>query len=115
MRLDYDLIRDLLLYVEENTDGVKTIYIDDVCQDFPNVPEIKCKYHIKYLKDDYLIQLLRDVHIIDITPKGREYLNNIRDKSIWDKTKNIYKPLGSVTLSVVSEIGKSLILQRLGL
>ena len=113
MKLDYDLIRDLLLYVEDKTDGEKTIHVLSIAEDFHAVEVQKIKYHLKYLKDSHYLQHIRDVNILDITPLGRDYLNSVREQSIWKETKKVFHPLGSVALSVVSDIATSIILKRL--
>lgn len=115
MKLDYDLIRGILLYIENVADESTTIHIDFICEQFKEIESPKVRYHVKYLRDANFIEHQRDVHIIDITPSGRDYLNSVRDNSVWEETKKKFQPLGTVTLSVVSEIAKSLILNRLGL
>ncbi len=114
MKLNHDLIRVLLLYVEEETDGEKGFLLDDFITAFPNESPKALNYHLKYLIDAGLIEKVRS-YIFDITPRGRAYLDNIRNSSIWESTKQRFQPLGSVTLDVISEIAKSAILARLGL
>ena len=68
----------------------------------------------KFLLDANFIEMVNG-GIIDITPKGRDYLNNIRNSDIWEKTKLKLQPLGAVAFDIVSEVGKSYIFSKLGL
>lgn len=114
MQLDHDLIRSLLLLIEQESDGLNGCLPDEFSEVFPTYPPQTVKYHLKYLVDAGLIETIRS-YIIDITPSGRTYLDNIRNPSIWEATKQRFQPLGSVTLDVISEIAKSAILSHLGL
>lgn len=118
MKLDYDLIRNLLLRIEDKTDGVTNFYYQDIVGNhFTTVPTSAVEYHIKFLYDSGFVQCPRSshLHIIDITPKGRDYLDNVRNVDIWEKTKDKANSLGPVTLDVIKELAKSLILGHLGL
>jgi DNA-binding PadR family transcriptional regulator len=116
MKLNYDLVRDLLLLIEEKSDGHKNFSLFFFFDEIPNYSKDSIDYHLKYLHDANLIECTDNYdYVIDITPYGRDYLNNIRNDGIWQSTKEKFQPLGSVTLSVVSEIAKSLLLKQLGL
>ena len=71
---------------------------------------------IKKSKDARLIEgtYTRDA-IIDITPLGRDYLDHVRNDTVWGKTKKNLQPLGTVPLSVVSQVTASCISSLLGL
>lgn len=114
MKLNYDIIRDLLLKIEEITDGNKNFSPIYFFKEFSETEETVIAYHLKYLFDAGLVEG-SEGYVIDITPFGRNYLDSIRNHTIWEETKSKIQPLGSVTLSVVSEIAKSLILSKLGL
>ena len=114
MKLDYDLIRNLLLRIEEDSDGHTNFSLFYFFEAFPEVDKASIDYHLKYLYDAGFVEGSRDF-IIDITPYGREYLDSIRDKNIWENTKKKFQPLGTVTFSVISDIAKSLVLKQLGL
>ena len=114
MRLNQDLVRTLLLYIEEITDGQKNFLVESFPSDFPDEDPVVITYHLKYLLDAGLVEGIRG-YIIDITPMGREYLDNIRDESIWDATKEKLQPVGQVALDVISSVAKSFLLSKLGL
>ncbi|PEW58205.1 hypothetical protein CN448_31480 [Bacillus cereus] len=53
--------------------------------------------------------------ISSITWDGHQFLDNIREKSIWEATKIKAATLGSVSLPTLSELAKSYIAEKLGL
>lgn len=108
MQLDYDLLRTLLLQIEDKTDGFASIPANYFCEQLAPEDSTKVLYHLKYLPDAGLVEHARKINIIDITPLGREYLNNIRDDTIWAKTKKKCHPLASISLSVLSDVARSI-------
>lgn len=114
MKLNHDLIRELLLHIEEISDGNTNFPSNYFLKPLRHYPERFVTYHLKFLLDAGLIEG-KNGYITDITPYGRNYLDNIRNETIWIKTKNRLQPVGSVTLSVISEVAKSFILSKLGL
>ncbi|MDR3591553.1 MAG: DUF2513 domain-containing protein [Negativicutes bacterium] len=115
MKLNYDLIRDILLDIEEIADGHTNYpFLFYWEEKFISYDQMAFFYHMKYLSDARLIEA-KNGYFIDLTPKGREYLDNIRDKTIWDETKSKIKPLGNVTLDVITATAKALVLKYLGL
>ncbi|QFR23727.1 DUF2513 domain-containing protein [Schleiferilactobacillus harbinensis] len=51
----------------------------------------------------------------NLTFKGQEYLDNIRDPEIWKQTKSIASKAGSVSLDLMSSIAAKVITKTLGL
>lgn len=107
-------MRELLMKAEDDTDGCNPLSSFHFSKSFPDVDMLKLEYHLKYLSDAGFVEG-EDGYIVDITPYGRDYLENIRNHSVWEETKKKFQPLGSVTVSVISEIAKSIVLSRLGL
>lgn len=116
MKLDYDLIRSLLLIVEEETDGYINLSVEYFCDKLRTRNRIQIRYHLKYLLDSHFIEgtYTRDA-IMDITPLGRNYLDHIHNDTIWNKTKKKLQPLGTVPLTVISQVAASCISSKLGL
>jgi len=109
MKLDNDIVRTILLQVEEDVDGVVNYSIRSYCEEmFPNCNVDKTTYHMKYLIDAGFMQAANG-YFIDITPKGRDFLNNVRDDGIWNETKKAVKPMGTVAIGIVSEIAASIV------
>ena len=117
MKLNYDLIREILLVVEDIADGSANYQIETVYQKYflQECTEKEFNYHVKYLRDAGFVEPSTGGWIIDITPWGRDYLDSIRNIDIWEKTKEKAKPLGSVAFDVIKDIAKSVILSQLGL
>lgn len=73
-------------------------------------------YHIKYIRDAELIEPASDTIILDLTPKGHEFLNNIRSASIWKATKEkVYSAASSVSLALLVECAKRAAASSIGL
>lgn len=118
MKIDYDMVRSMLLVIEDQANGVNPMgysYLLD--EHFPESDNEMIQYHVKFLHDSRLIECVTGNFrsIIDITPKGREYLDNIRSNDIWSQTKAAIKPVGDITLDTVKEVAKHLLLSALGL
>lgn len=108
MKLDNDLVRDMLLKIEEDVDGSVNFEIGSYCEiTFTEHDATLTKYHMKYFLDAGFVQGANG-YFRDITPYGRDFLDNIRDSTIWSKTKEAVKPFGTVALDVVSEIAASI-------
>lgn len=117
MRLDYDLIREILLKVEEIADGNRGVDTSSfIAVLFPDEDRQRIWYHLKYLRSARLIEPFYDeLMVYDLSPAGHEYLNNIRTDSAWKHVKKEIQPLGSVALSVIAELAKKIALSKLGL
>jgi len=50
-----------------------------------------------------------------LTWEGHEFLDDIRDQGIWNKTKERLKDIPSASIPVIVEIAKAEIKKRLGL
>ena len=118
MKLDYDLIRDILLVVEEKTDGLHVSDYFSMLKEIiqPGTDNI-IKYHLKFLCDARYIECKdKDCRkIIDITPVGREYLDSIRNQDVWDETKKKAALFGEITFDVIKAIATNLVLGALNL
>lgn len=118
MRLNYDCIRDILLTIEEVTTFDKNF---EFYRDSDNLllskyqPE-EILYHIKQLN---LAGLLYghghmqdgDIIIDDLSWEGHDFLNNIRNQDVWNKTKNLAKELGVYSLKSLSLISAKYVTQ----
>jgi hypothetical protein len=112
MRRDMDLIREILLFTET---GQET-------SDNRNLSRQEVAYHFWLLKDagyvDALIQ--RDeknvpigFHINSLTWEGHEFLDAMRDDTLWKKAKETFiKPGASWTAKLIFEWLKLELKQR---
>jgi hypothetical protein len=122
MTLNYDCIRDVLLYLEdtlEYTDNPvamthKRLTINNVANALSSYSKEDVQYTIEKLYEARYIRIV-DVstdsqrymingYIDDITWEGYNFLNNIREKSIWEATKEGAKKVGAMSISAISMI-----------
>lgn len=122
MQINYDCIRDILLYLETNLTLSTSIRLSQIIQNVSH-SEDDVKYSImKLLEADYLVSqnALYDKHknlisvsISQITWDGHEYLNSIKDDSFWNKAKNKLHQAGIFSLKLSIPIISELIKQSL--
>lgn len=116
MRLNIDLIRDILLTVEENTD-FDSYYEYTTNQQDKRLKKYSHEEIIYHLNQCNLAELIiADIDdsgsiatVSDLTPKGHEFLANIRENKIWRGIKNIAKEVGSTSLSAIIQISSNVI------
>ena len=126
MKLNYDCIRDVLLYLEDNLTINNSIA-------FPS--DIKESLLLKYSKDDllYTVQILLNKKLIlgddnfnyatgmytanieSLSFDGHSFLDNIRDNQVWSKSKKILSAFKSVSIEIISQVATNVIYKKLGL
>jgi len=122
LRLDKELIRQILLAVEES-DQTPDSWID---LEFDDQTHSVVSYHVMLLHEAGLLAA-KDLSAMDdfdwrpqrLTIRGHEYLDTIRDTEVWRLTKAGAEKAGGVSLAVMLEIGKAygkqVLRKRLGL
>lgn len=115
MRLNPDCTRDILLAVEEICDTGH--YFDsrlDIGKISGDYTKEEIAYHARqcnmagmFFKFDS--DLDGDWEVIDLTPKGHEFLANIREDTIWNNVKTVSAKVGSKSLGAISQIASSVI------
>lgn len=111
MRLNYDLIREILLEIEEITDGHINIFMDGFAESvFPNENPEVIDFHISYLRQrGFINPMFDDSFFTGLTPTGYDYLDSVRDNSVWNSVKQLLKKCVNPTLDVVKTIAISVI------
>lgn len=112
MRLDYDCIRDILLTVEETTTLTKPCFINQNYREHKRLEKYDFEilaYHVNQCAlHDYFTEIEFcdgwNSKIIDLSPKGHEYIANIRSDTVWKKAKSVISQIGGVALSMVPEV-----------
>lgn len=124
MKLDHDFVRQILLKIE-NCD--KPLGIER-----PEYMELMADNHKTFDELSYTMQILLEGGLVtgkvlwgnnrasyikpsNLTFKGHEYLDNIRDNKIWSDTKKATSKLASVSISIMSQVAASLIAKSLGI
>lgn len=126
MKLNPDCIRDILIYVEQNTDlrHMLSLSETDIPDELNSYSGDEIMYHIKQAELSNLLlvpswYLDGGCAIRYLLPDGHQFLSNIREDSNWNKTKDIAKSVGSNSLDTMKQIAAgvitSLIQAKLGL
>lgn len=132
MKLNLDCVRRILLCVENNTGIRKScIFIDtglneaelmigndptppfdyqaELLKEFSNDELI---YHLNYCIEDELLSTSSSSSqyatiVTNLTPKGHEFLANIRNDTFFNKVKDIGKEIGTNSLRDLTQIATS--------
>lgn len=122
MKLNPDSIRDILLTVEELTDFNHYLEYRINSDVFPKLSKYTHEEIIYHIRQCELSNLIYNVHyydggeniiIQDLSPKGHEFLSNVRSDSIWNNTKSIANKLGSISLDVLIKVATSVLTQMI--
>jgi DNA-binding PadR family transcriptional regulator len=77
-------------------------------------------YSVKQLTGNGLIEATEkrvirghEYIIKDITPRGHEFLHNVRSSGVWTETKKRAKHIGSFALEVLSKIAMEIIMNKI--
>lgn len=124
MKLDYELVRKLLIYVEENINFGGCKDTDSIAAEL-DAPQRDVKYTaVKLQEAGFLIlntadwatpvQVSHICNIYGLTFAGHEYLNAIKNNSVWSKiVKSIIHNGGAFTFQLVGSAAKVIIEQGL--
>lgn len=117
MKLNLDCVRDILLTIEKHPIPMNLNFYN-FCELLPNYSKDEilycCKrlYEANYLNLKFIsIQNCKPQldEIGDLTFYGHEFLENIKNDTNWNKTKNIALKVGSFSFEVIKEISTSVI------
>lgn len=119
MKLNIDLLRKILMYIENNSNGYE--YLSNIELDDYTKTEII--YHIRLLLDGGFIvgEILglneKKIRVHRMTLKGHQYLESIREKYIWEEVKRQLelKGLKNVSLDILKDFSNKLIRDKLGI
>ena len=110
MKLDFDIVRDLLLDCEENL-GLNEFFQLSTFMENSIVSDEEIYAAMKLNEAGFIeakIQKYLDGNITilikSITWTGHQFLDNIRPKQSWDKVKDIAKKLGGASITLLAEI-----------
>lgn len=115
MKLNKDLLRDILLYVEANqSSSFDDISSDQITEHFKNKYSFdEIYYHSQKLQEAGFIKFQPymgpSFSIEAITYNGHEFLDNIRDDGVWKETKSVASKFSSVSASFLSKIAAGIL------
>lgn len=125
MKRDLDLLRKILLAIENANEfyyynGIPLLASDIGC---PNLNLVS--FHVSLLVDNNYIEVLNvtccgiaydDYMIKRLIADGCDYLDNIRNDTIWNKTKEAISNVGGTcALDIVKSIAGKIILSQAGI
>ena len=121
MKLNPDCIREILLAVESKTGYMNPVNTYDVVEAV-HFSFGETMYHINQCELYGFFTEVRhyangddNCTIMDLSPKGHEFIGNITDDNVWNKTKNVAKAAGSLSISFLIDVAKSVLSAKLGL
>jgi len=116
MKRDMDIVKRVLLVIEEK---YKDVALYDWELSIDDLDKQTIAYHCKILYDGGLISDYKAQYadgeiwsfgVSSLTWEGHDFLDKIRDDSIWSKTKETIKSKGlPMTLDVVKVVASSII------
>jgi hypothetical protein len=117
MKRDMELIREILLKIEERNDPPG---LEDLVKDSTDVAEAyRVAYHLRLLQEQKFIigssfSLLSEPQLwknLELTYRGHEFLDTVRDAKIWGHTKSIAKTVGGGGLKVFQRIAEAVLVE----
>jgi DNA-binding PadR family transcriptional regulator len=115
LKLNQDLVRLLLLQIEDKTGPYEPLELSDISIKDYSYEEILYTTE-RLLEAGYIKARLKttDLHrnqvIYSLTWDGHKFLDTVRDNVVWRRTNDIVKKLSSVSLSLILHIGEQVIL-----
>ena len=119
MKRDMDLARQILLAIEERSNDSKFSLTTEESE-----KQTLLNYHIGLLSDAHLIQATRSTYlngsknwyIEGLTWQGHDFLEAVKNETIWQKTKKFIRDRGgAVTFEVAKTVATQLALKQVGL
>lgn len=124
MRINIDCLRDVLLYCISNLDYIENGYIwkcevvelKDIykSENLRQYPKKDIMYSVLKLKESEYIKIscqqpkeatyINDCVIMDVTMKGHQFAETIKEPTVWEKTKSIANKVGNHTLHFLENL-----------
>ena len=124
MKLNNECVRDLLLYIENNTSINSLIVVSQIeINKYTNEELIYTAMKLNeagYIKAKIskFINGGADVYVNELTWNGHKFLDNIRDDGVWKTTKEKISKFSSVSLNIIEKVAAqvltNLINQQMG-
>ncbi len=119
MKRDMELVRELLLKVEAAPEKPSW---KDLVAAADEAEAQRILSHLKLIEEEGFVRSIvvnagtyRLPQDIELTWKGHEFLNDVRDPEIWRRTKERAKGVASIGVAYMWELAKAEVKARLGL
>lgn len=117
MRLNPDCIRDILLTIEETVTYSEMFHFYAENNAYPRLQSYEGEeilYHLRQCEydgffSDCKFTLDGTCLVLDLSPKAHKFLADIRTDTIWNKTKETAKSVGSFSLDILVKIASSVV------
>ncbi len=112
MKLDQDLVREILLAIEASKNDPK----EEIDLVLAGRSPREISYHVELLREAGLLLARDAAYLADavsiwrpsrLTYKGHEFLDTVRDGEVWRRTKAGAEKAGVAGLGVLLELGKA--------
>ena len=110
MKRDWDVVRELLVKIEECSNPSEALSLSS----FSSERSAEISYHAELLLEAGLVdgQILKtisrgphDFFLHRLTWNGHEFLDSIRSESVWEKTKKVFASKGiEMTVDLVKSV-----------
>lgn len=117
MKLNYDVIKSVLGYIESISDGQKNFIFegDESLKEVSStIPPEEISYHLNLLIEEGFVkgQIGMDSYvIIDLNLSGHQLLEAMRNDTLWNKIKSGLKGAGIETLKQIPGLAIQLLIQ----
>ncbi|MGF0223527.1 DUF2513 domain-containing protein [Bacillus velezensis] len=125
MKLRHECVRDILLTIEDVKEYNIFLPIQKLLgqNKINNYSNDDVFYTLFKLEEAELIKLQvasfqegdLPLGIIDMTYKGHEFLDNIRQSGVWSETKSLASKVGGASLTILSDVAAGVIKTKLDL
>lgn len=117
MKLNPDCVRDILLEIESTATISKSWIYDskNPTHRLSQYSKHEIAYHARQCFKSNLVDGFHvygncdTVSIDDLSPKGHEFLANIRENKIWNGVKAVSEKVGSASLDAITQIASNVI------
>lgn len=121
MKRDLDLIRDILIFIEGNAGFNQNLGLQNF--EVLDKPLDEIAYQLRLLDDVCFIECKEikaigyyDCLVQRMTMQGHEYLDSVRNETVWSKTKEKLNIVGgSASLSVIQALATAVAKTLLGI
>lgn len=115
MKLNHDIVREVLLYLEDRLE--LNDELDSTKITIPEVTADEVAYTLLRLSEADFITIITDedlsgnldIFVKSLTWKCHEFLDNIRNNNTWDKVKKVAAEVGADSLSTLQKIAINVI------
>lgn len=125
MKLEFDCVRDVLLFLneypsyvvdEENDVRPNPVWIGQICEALPKYDKATIFYTLAKLDEAGFIKIskqwasgsLSGCAVNSITYDGHEFLGKIQSEEIWIKTKSAASKVGTFSLQAIGKIAEGI-------